>query len=110
MYRLCQAYVGLVLAPTAEDGSRTTSVARFGAFEVRMIERADQRVRDAADFWIELYRHDTRSSLDSFLCQDLDDGESIVEQLIWCARQLNESQGGSGLSPLSPGNFCASNS
>jgi hypothetical protein len=115
VYRLCQAYVGLVLAPTAKDGSRTTSVARYGVYEVRLFELASQRSLDTGGFWIELYRHDTHASLDTFLCHDLDEGEPVVEEFILSAKQLHESQHGSqgefGPSPsLSPGSFCASSS
>lgn len=88
MNRLYSAYLGLLLAPPSGDGSRTVSLARFGTFEVRLIELAD---RGMADFWIELYCHYTRSSLDSCKCRELDDAEPIADHLIFCARQLNHS-------------------
>jgi len=88
MDRLYSAYLGLLLAPLSEDGSRSVSLARFGTFEVRLIELAD---RGMIDFWIELYCHYTRSSLDSCKCRELDDAEPIADHLIFCARQLNQS-------------------
>jgi hypothetical protein len=91
MSRLCRAYLALSLAGETEDGSRTMPLARFGAFEVRLIELAGRRMTEDSDFWIELYRHDIQSSLDSCRCQDLDEAEPIAEYLVACAKGLYES-------------------
>jgi hypothetical protein len=91
MSRLCRAYLALSLAGETEDGSRTMPLARFGAFEVRLIELAGRRMTEESDFWIELYRHDIQSSLDSCQCQDLDEAEHIAEYLVACAKGLYES-------------------
>jgi hypothetical protein len=77
MDRLYKSYISLKLAPKSESGSRTITIARFGAFEVRFIEFADSDQRDSLDLWIELYRHDTQSSIDSCLCRDLDEVEDL---------------------------------
>ena len=68
-------------------------VARVGAFEVRLIEFADGNRRGSLDLWIELYRHDTQSSIDSYLCRDLDEMENVGESFISQARGLCESNG-----------------
>jgi hypothetical protein len=91
MSRLCRAYLALSLAGETEDGSRTMPLARFGAFEVRLIELAGRRMTEESDFWIELYRHDIQSSLDSCRCQDIDEAEPIAEYLVACAKGLYES-------------------
>jgi hypothetical protein len=88
--RLHQAYVGLMLATESKDGSRAISVVRYGAFEVRLVEFRHCGAFDASSFWIELYRHDTKSSLDRNRCNDLDDVETTAENLISRARQLHE--------------------
>ena len=88
MSRLCRAYLALSFAGETEDGSRTMPLARFGAFEVRLVELAGRRKTEDSDFWIELYRHDIQSSLDSCRCQDLDEAEPIAEYLVACARGL----------------------
>jgi hypothetical protein len=93
MDRLCSAYVGLTLARGRHDGSRTMSLARFGTFEVRVLELAD---RETTDFWIELYCHYTRSSLDSCTCCKIDDAEPLAEHLILSAQQLNRAYHESG--------------
>jgi hypothetical protein len=56
--RLQRAYVALMLAPRGKDGSRIIPLARYGAFEVRLIEFMQRRGFDA--FWVELYHRDTR--------------------------------------------------
>ena len=91
MSGLCRAYLALSLASEPEDGSRAMPLARFGAFEVRLIELAGRRMAEDSDFWIELYRHDIQSSLDSCRCRDLDEAEPIAEYLVACAKGLYES-------------------
>jgi hypothetical protein len=88
MDRLYKSYVGLGLTPRNESGSRTISVAHFGTFEVRLIEFVDCNRQGSSDLWIELYRHDTQSSLDSCLCRDLDEAENLGEHLISQAKEL----------------------
>jgi len=97
MNRLYRAYVGLLNAPQNANGWRAISLERFGAFEVRLIEFADTGVADEADIWIELYCHDTQSSLDSCRCQGLDAAEPLAEQLVSRAQSLSRSQSASGL-------------
>jgi hypothetical protein len=97
MNRLYRGYVGLLNAPLNPHGWRTLSLERFGDFEVRLVEFADRRTTDAADIWIELYRHDTQASLDSCRCQDLDEAEVFAEHLIGHARQLDGIQSDSEL-------------
>jgi hypothetical protein len=93
MDRLYKSYVGLGLTPRNESGSRTISVAHFGTFEVRLIEFVDCNRQGSSDLWIELYRHDTQSSLDSCLCRDLDEMENLGENLISQAKELCQTKG-----------------
>jgi hypothetical protein len=79
-----------MLAGETEDGSRTMPFARFGAFEVRLVELTGRRMTEDPEFWIELYRHDIQSSLDSCRCQDFDEAEPIAEYLVANAKGLYE--------------------
>jgi hypothetical protein len=88
--RLYQAYIGLGVALPQEDGSRMVPLARIGAFELRLLELAEHRRSDSADFWFELYCRDSRMSLDSCRCQDLEVAEFIANDFIVLARELNE--------------------
>jgi hypothetical protein len=86
--QLHKACVGLAIAAANEDGSRTVSIRRFNALEVRLVEFATRQPADSLDIWIELYDFDTQSSLDSCLCRDLDDAEPMLEHLLSSARHL----------------------
>ncbi len=103
---LHRAYVGLLFAPAGKDGVRTVVLARHGAFEVRLREFGSDREcaprcgDDGSTLWIELYRRDTRSSLNRCSCDDLDEAESVAEQLVSTAQALHRSEAGSGLRPL----------
>jgi hypothetical protein len=88
--QLHKAYVGLAIAAANEDGSRTVSLRRFSALEVRLVEFATRHQADNVEIWIELYDYDTRSSLDSCLCHDLDEAEPMLEHLLSSARHLSE--------------------
>ena len=72
-----KSYISLKLTPKSEGGWQTIPIARFGAFEVRLVEFADSDQRDNLVLWIELYRYDTQSSIDSCLCRDLDEVEDL---------------------------------
>ena len=50
MSGLCRAYLALSLASEPEDGSRAMPLARFGAFEVRLIELAGRRMARTQTF------------------------------------------------------------
>jgi hypothetical protein len=97
--RLNQAYISLALVPEDTDGSRTVSLARYGAYEVRLVEFPPSHASDAFPFWLKLYRRDLQSSLDSRCCLDLDHAEAVAEQLVSRARKLHRAHG--DRSPLS---------
>jgi hypothetical protein len=106
--RLYQAYVAIMLAPEGKNGARTVSLARYGAFEVRLTEFRTGRAADASSFWLELYRHDARASLDGCYFGDLLDAETVVEHFMLRAGELHEAHAGSGLS--TPSNVTRSSS
>lgn len=89
--RLHRAYVSLVAGAEGGDGSRVVSLARCGTFELRLVEFSDRRTVDAPLFWIELFRHDTRTLLDRCPCDDLEHAETIAEHLMSRARKMNRS-------------------
>jgi hypothetical protein len=87
--RLSKAYVSLALMSERSDGARTSTLDRYGAYEVRLVEFL--RIDPIADslFWLELYCHDTNSSLDSYRCDNLDDAETVANHFISGARLLD---------------------
>jgi len=88
--RLNNAYVGLALVQEAGDGSKTLTLKRYGDYDVRLIDFS--HVRSSADclFWLELYCHTTRSSLDSCRCDDLEDAEAAADHLVSRAKELHD--------------------
>jgi hypothetical protein len=86
--RLNNAYVGLALVPTCSDGSKTVTLIRYGDYEVRLIDLSQGSSTADCLFWLELYCHMTRSSLDSYRCDDLDDAEAAADCLVLGAKQL----------------------
>ena len=95
MSRLHEAYAALMFAVEGSDGARIFSLARYGAFEARIVESRECRAPDGPLFWIELYRHDTQTVLESCRCDDLDEPGLDVERLISRARELHRSHCGS---------------
>jgi hypothetical protein len=87
---LNNAYVGLALMPEGGDGSKTVTLKRYGDYEVRMIDFSQGSSTADCLFWLELYCHVTRLSLDSCRCDDLEDAETAAEHLVSRAKQLYE--------------------
>ena len=86
--RLNNAYVGLALMPECSDGSKIVTFKRYGDYEVRLVDFSQGRSTADCLFWLELYCHTTRSSLDSCRCDDLEDAEAAADHLVARARQL----------------------
>jgi hypothetical protein len=93
MDRIYKSYVRLGMIPRGESGSRTIPISHFGSLEVRLMEFANVNRPENFDLWIELYRHDTQSSIDSCLCRDLDELETVGGYLFSQAKELYESSG-----------------
>jgi hypothetical protein len=87
--RLRKAYVSLALMPNRSDYARTASLDRYGAHEVRLVEFSQNRPARDCVFWLELYCHLTKSSLDSCRCDNLDDAETAADQFISSAKRLH---------------------
>jgi hypothetical protein len=86
------AYLALFLVRAGDDGTKVASLARFGAYEVRLIEFIEQTLVDTPVVWMELFAHDTRSSLDSVRCDDLDEAVATAEEFVARARELRQNQ------------------
>jgi len=87
--RLSRAYVGLALMPERSDHSRITTLDRYGAYEVRLVEFLQADEAGDCLFWLELYCHSTETALDSCRCDSLDDAEIGAEYLISSAKRLH---------------------
>ncbi len=85
--RLIQAYLKLFLVAEGDDGARIVSLARFGSYEVRVIELSRDASASIFPVWLELYEHNTVSTLDSCGCSDLEEAVTAAEDLMSQARQ-----------------------
>ena len=86
--RIARAYGQLSSIP--DDRSKVSvSVARIGNYEIRMFRWPDSQ--SGAVFWLELFAHNTRMSIDSFQCHEMRDAVPAFEDLMSQADYLNSS-------------------
>jgi hypothetical protein len=83
-----QAYLQLVRVAWNEIGSRSASLARYGSYEVRLLERMSADVADIPHLWVELYANDIQTSIDSCGCDDLEAAAIAAEDIMLQAEQL----------------------
>ena len=95
--RVTQAYIKLLCLPDTEPGGRMISLDRRGAYEIRMFEPSQTGSDDAPLFWIELFDHDSRASIDSCSCYQIEEAARVCESFILEAQRPNE-----GCSPEAP--------
>jgi hypothetical protein len=72
-----------------KNGERAVSLARFGDYDVRLVELSQTSC--APPLWMELYAHDTGSTIDSCSCHEFEEAAAAAEHLISQAKCLNES-------------------
>jgi hypothetical protein len=80
--QIIQSYVWVLRAPKNTQGVRTSALARHGVFEVRLIEPSDMARGDVQPFWIELYDHDNRTTVDSHGGADIEEAAEAAVTLI----------------------------
>ena len=89
MSQLYKAYCNINFATRTADGARTMPIKRIGPVEVRLVEFASCGKENDAELWLELYQHDTHTTVDSYLCDDLDEAAPLLEYLISSAAQCS---------------------
>lgn len=84
--RILRTYVQLAVTPVRADGSRSATLARFGALGVRLTECMQPAGTPPAvpPFWLEIYSHDTGSTVDSCGCFEFDEAELAVATDLIC--------------------------
>ncbi len=88
--RLSSAYVSLALMPERSDRTRTATLDRYGSYEVRLVEIVQDGPTGDCLFWLELYCHVSKSSLDSCRCDNLEDAEIAADYFISSAKKLHD--------------------
>ena len=84
--RLMRAYTYLFLVPADSTGTKRVSLARFGQYEVRLVELT----ADEAGTWLELFARNTQTAIDSCCFRDLEEAADAAGHLISSARQLHD--------------------
>ena len=79
--QIARAYVEL--SSILEDGSKASvSLAWIGNCELRMFRGPKTDFDSRALFWLELFDHGTRVSVDSFRCHNIEDATPAFEVLM----------------------------
>ena len=88
--RLVRAQLELYVRRREECGSKSVSVARYGAYEVRLLRPVQGSSVDPFIFWIELFDQDHGISLDSGSAEYFEKALALAAQLISQAEQLSK--------------------
>ena len=75
--RITRAYIKLLRIPDGQ--ARMVSLVQIGNYEIRMLEASKA---DGPLFLIELFDHDAQSSVDSCVCDDIEEGVAVFEDFI----------------------------
>jgi hypothetical protein len=73
--KIARAYVKLC---SSSDPEASVSLASIGSHEIRMLACPVVDLDDAPLFWLELFDHRTKMSVDSFCCHRLKDAGPVV--------------------------------
>ena len=92
--RILQLYIWSITARRSIDGCRTATVARYGAYEVRLVEPLFDLQGDTIPFWIELFDHKNAVTLDSCGGHDFEETAAGATDLISQASLLHASSSG----------------
>jgi len=86
--RIARAYVKLSCIPE-DSPEASVSLASIGSCEIRMFCGRQADSEGMPLFWLELFDHDTKTSVDGFSCHSIKDAVSIFDDFISQADRLN---------------------
>ena len=86
--RLVSAYLALRNKADKSHDLKFVLLARYGAYEVRLVEPADDRF----EFWLELIDLDENISIDGGGANDLEDALAIAEEFVSSAQDLSKNR------------------
>ena len=92
--RILQLYIWSISARRSIDGCRAATVARYGAYEVRLVEPLFDLQGDTIPFWIELFDHKSAATIDSCGGYDLEETAAGAAALISQASLLHRDETG----------------
>src|SRR5262245_33092268 len=86
--RILQLYIWALSQSKCVDGYRTATVARYGTYEVRLVESSLDPQVDTIPFWVELFDHRNAATLDSCGGHDFEETAAGTAALISQACRL----------------------
>jgi hypothetical protein len=86
--RILQLYIWALSRDKGVDGVRTATVARYGAYEVRLVELMLDPQVDTIPFWVELFDHKSAVTIDSCGGHDFEETAAGTAGLISQASRL----------------------
>ena len=84
--RISQAYIKLLSLPQNAQGARMISLERIGCFEVLMFDVSPDSATDAPLFWLELFDHEAKSSVDSCSCTGIAQAVTVFDDFVSLAK------------------------
>jgi hypothetical protein len=84
--RITQAYIRLLGLPQNAQGARMISLERIGRHEVRMFDVSPDGAADAPLFWLELFDHEAKSSIDGCSCSEIAQAVTVLDDFISLAK------------------------
>jgi hypothetical protein len=91
--RILQLYIWALSRNKGVDGVRTATVARYGAYEVRLVEPMLDPQVDTIPFWVELFDHKSAVTIDSCGGRDFEETAAGTAGLISQASRLYHAAG-----------------
>jgi hypothetical protein len=86
--RILQLYIWALSGDKGADGFRTATVARYGAYEVRLVESMLDPQVDTIPFWVELFDHRSAATIDSCGGHDFEETAAGTAALMSQANRL----------------------
>lgn len=87
--RIAKAYVRLCAIPE-DSPEASVSLASISGHEIRMLAGPAVDLDSAPLFWLELFDHCTKTSIDSFCCHRFNDAVPVVRDFFAHMDDLNE--------------------
>ncbi len=87
--RIARAYVRLSCIPE-DDSVASVSLISIGNCEIRMFRGRGADSGGMPLFWLELFNHSTKTSVDGFSCHKIKEAASIFDDFVAQANRLNE--------------------
>lgn len=103
-----QAYFQLIRVGWSERGSRSATLAKYGNYEVRLVEKKSAEGADAPHLWVELHGKDAQAPIEARSCDDLEAAASAAEEIMAKAERLQNvtllNLGNNDFGPVGRGN------